>query len=147
MQGTAGEVGTTSEAMYSCVPLHMDEQRQHDQLEPRYNRSVPIQDVALKTFQERRTIEKRSGRGPGRSAQEAQQDNDDIYIYIYIYIRQMCKWLKKTPIYILMYSISLNFVKSLLDKQKLWNSFLVGKNNIKAWIFQGGKVHEAICII
>ena len=32
---------------YSCVPLHMDEQRQDDQLEPIYNSSVPIQDIAL----------------------------------------------------------------------------------------------------
>ncbi len=28
----------------------MDEQRQDDQLEPIYNSSVPIQDVALKTY-------------------------------------------------------------------------------------------------
>ena len=28
----------------------MDKQRQDDQLEPTYNSSVPIQDVALKTY-------------------------------------------------------------------------------------------------
>ena len=51
MQDTAGEVGTSSKGMYSYGPLHMDEQRQDDQLEPTYNSSVPIQDVALKTNQ------------------------------------------------------------------------------------------------
>ena len=30
----------------------MDKQRQDDQLEPIYNSSVPIQDVALKTYKE-----------------------------------------------------------------------------------------------
>ena len=35
----------------------MDKQRQDDQLEPIYNGSVPIQDVALKTYRERCTIE------------------------------------------------------------------------------------------
>ena len=33
-------------------PLHMDEQMQDDQLEPLYNSSVPIQDIALKTLWE-----------------------------------------------------------------------------------------------
>ena len=31
----------------------MDEQRQDDHLEPIYNSSVPIQDVALKTYREK----------------------------------------------------------------------------------------------
>ena len=35
----------------------MDEQRQDDQQEPIYNSSVLIQDIALKTSQERWTIE------------------------------------------------------------------------------------------
>ena len=35
----------------------MVEQRQDDQLEPLYNSSVAIQDIALKTFRERWTIE------------------------------------------------------------------------------------------
>ena len=34
----------------------MDEQRQDDLLETIYNSSVPIQDVALKTYRERWTI-------------------------------------------------------------------------------------------
>ena len=45
----------------------MDEQRQVDQLEPIYNRSVSIKDIALKTSQERRTIELGGERGSGRS--------------------------------------------------------------------------------
>ena len=49
MRDTAGEVGTNSEVTYSCGPSHMNEWRQEDQLEPTYNISVPIQDVALKT--------------------------------------------------------------------------------------------------
>ena len=36
--------------MYSCGPFHMDEQKQDDQLEPTYSSSVPIRDVALKTY-------------------------------------------------------------------------------------------------
>ena len=47
MRDTAGEVRTNSWVMYSCGPLNMDEQRQDDQLEPTYNSSVPIWNVAL----------------------------------------------------------------------------------------------------
>ena len=36
MRDTAGEVGTNSSATYSSGPLHMDGQRQDDQLEPVY---------------------------------------------------------------------------------------------------------------
>ena len=43
----------------------MDEQKQDDQLEPIYYSSVPIQDVALKTYRERWTIERGGGRGSG----------------------------------------------------------------------------------
>ena len=39
MRETAGKVGTSSYVMYSCRPLHMDEQRQDDQFEPTYNSS------------------------------------------------------------------------------------------------------------
>ena len=49
----------------------MDEQRQNDQLEPTYNSSVPIQDVASKTYRERWTIETGGLREPGRSGFEA----------------------------------------------------------------------------
>ena len=36
----AGEVGTSSWVIYSCGPLHMNEQRQDVQLEPTYSSSV-----------------------------------------------------------------------------------------------------------
>ena len=37
MRNTTGEVGTNSKVTYSSGPLHMDEQRPDDQLEPTYN--------------------------------------------------------------------------------------------------------------
>ena len=58
----------------------MDEQRQDDQLEPVYNSSVPIQDVALKTYLEQWTIETGGKRGSGRSILLAQHDEDDDII-------------------------------------------------------------------
>ena len=57
MWNTAGEVRTNSLAIDSWGPLHMDEQRQNDQLEPTYNSFVPIQDITLKTYRERWTTE------------------------------------------------------------------------------------------
>ena len=59
----------------------MDEQRQDDQLEPTYNSSVPIQDVAEKTYRKWWTIEKSGGRGSGMSMLMAwhDDDNDDMY--------------------------------------------------------------------
>ena len=41
----------------------MDKQRQDDQPKPTYNSSVPIQDLALKTYWKRWMIEKSGGRG------------------------------------------------------------------------------------
>ena len=73
MRDTAGEVGTNSLVTFSCVSLHMDEQRQDDQLEPIYKSSLLIQDVALKTYRERWTIEK----GSGRFFLAVQHDDDD----------------------------------------------------------------------
>ena len=67
MQDTSGEVRKNSYVAYSCGPLHMDKQRQDDQLEPTYNSSVPIQDVALKTYRKQWTIEKGDRRGSRRS--------------------------------------------------------------------------------
>ena len=57
--------------------LHMHEQRQDDQLEPTYNSSVPIQDVALRTCHEQWTIEKGGGWGSERSALAVWHDDDD----------------------------------------------------------------------
>ena len=58
------------------VPVHMDEQKQDDLLEPIYNSSVPIQDIELKTFRKRWMIETGGERGPGRSVLEAWYDHD-----------------------------------------------------------------------
>ena len=76
MRDTVGEVRTNSLATYSCWPLHMDEQKQDDQLEP-INSSVPIQDIALKTSREQWTIETGGERGWGRSMLTAWHDDDD----------------------------------------------------------------------
>ena len=62
---------------YSCEPLHKDEQRQDEQLEPIYNSSVEIQDVALKTYRERWTIETSGRNGSGRSVLVVWHDDDD----------------------------------------------------------------------
>ena len=45
----------------------MDEQRQDDQVEPTYRNSVPIQDVALKSWQKQRTLGRSAERGSGIS--------------------------------------------------------------------------------
>ena len=87
---TVGEVVT-----YSCGPLHMDEQRLDDQLEPTFNSSVLLQDVALKTYQKRWMIERGGRRESGRSMLVMRHDDDDDdvyhhhhhYIYIYIYMK------------------------------------------------------------
>ena len=57
----------------------MGEQRQDDQLEPIYNSSVPIQDVALKPYWERWTIEKVGGKGSGKTMLAARHDDDDFF--------------------------------------------------------------------
>ena len=55
----------------------MDEQRQDNQLESTYKSSVPIHNVALKTYQKRWAIEKGGGRGSGVSLLMARHDDDD----------------------------------------------------------------------
>ena len=56
----------------------MDEQRQDDQLEPISNSSVLIQDIALKTNQERLMIEMCGGRVSRRSVLAAPHDNYEM---------------------------------------------------------------------
>ena len=73
MQDTAGEVRTNTYAIYSCGPLHMDEQGEDVQLEPIYNSSLPMRYVAW----ERWTIEKVGERGSGRSMLPAWHDDYD----------------------------------------------------------------------
>ena len=63
--------------MYSYGPLHMAEQRQDDQLEPTYNSSVQIRDVALKNCQKQWTIEKGGEKGSEISVLMARHDDDD----------------------------------------------------------------------
>ena len=55
----------------------MDEQTQHEQLETTYNSSVSIQDVDMKTYRERWTIEKGAGKGSRKSTLMAW--DDDFY--------------------------------------------------------------------
>ena len=63
----------------------MDEQRHDDQLEPIYNSSESIQDVALKTYRERWTIETGGERESVISVLAARHhdDYDDYYFYFY----------------------------------------------------------------
>ena len=56
---------------------HMDEQRLNDQQVPIYNSSMPIQDTAWKTSQERCTIERDGERESGRSMLVVRHDDDD----------------------------------------------------------------------
>ena len=63
--------------MYSGRPLHMDVQRQDDQLEHTYSSSVPIRDVTLRTCQKQWTIGRGGERGAGISVLIARHDDDD----------------------------------------------------------------------
>ena len=77
---TAREVRTNSYAIYSSGPLHMNEQRQDDKLEPIYNSPVLIQGAALKTIRGRSTIGTCGKRGSGRSVLAVRHDDDDCYV-------------------------------------------------------------------
>ena len=61
------KVRRTRHVGHCCRPLHMDEQRQEDQLEPTYSISVPIRDVDLRTCRKQFRIEKAGGRGSENS--------------------------------------------------------------------------------
>ncbi len=63
--------------MYSCGPIHMDEQRQDDQLEPTYNSSVSIRDLALRTCRKQWTIARDGEKGSGISVLIARLNDDD----------------------------------------------------------------------
>ena len=65
--------------MYSCRPLHMDKQRQDDQLEPTYSSSLPIRDVVLKTCRKQWTIGRGGERGLGISVLMVRNDDDDDF--------------------------------------------------------------------
>ena len=57
----------------------MDKQKQDDQLEPMYHSSVSIQDIGLKTFRERWTMEIGGERGSERFELAARHDHDDKF--------------------------------------------------------------------
>ena len=63
--------------MYSCGPLHMDEQRHDDQLEPTYSSSAPIRNVTLNTCRKQWTIGRGSERGSEISVLMVRRDDDD----------------------------------------------------------------------
>ena len=63
--------------MYSCGPLHMDEQRQDVQLEPIYSSCVQIRYVALRTCWKQWTIGRCGERGSEISVLIARHDDDD----------------------------------------------------------------------
>ena len=58
-------------------PLHMDEQRQDDQLEPTYISSVPMRNVAMETNRKQCTIERGSERLSRISVLIERHDDDD----------------------------------------------------------------------
>ena len=62
---------------HSCGPLHRDDQRQDVQLGHTYSSSVPILDVARKTFQEQWTIWRSGEGGSEISMLIAWHDDDD----------------------------------------------------------------------
>ena len=59
------------------VLLHMDDQRQDDQLELTYCSSVPIRDVTLRTCRKQWTIGRGGERGSGISVLMARHDDDE----------------------------------------------------------------------
>ena len=63
----------------------MDKQKQDDQLELTHNSTVPIQDVALKTYQKPWTMEKGGRRG---SRKYVLMERHNIYIYTYIRLNE-----------------------------------------------------------
>ena len=108
------------EATYSYGPLHMDEQKRDDQLEPIYNSSVPIQDVALKTPREQWTIET----GVAREAQGDPCWQRDMMMMI----------IKRVSVWVLFNGISTSIDHLMIERVRLVLSFvcLLG---FRAWFF------------
>ena len=75
MQDTTGEVGRSKGWT--------------DQLEPTFNGSVPKQDVALKIYRERWTIETGGERGSGKSALAARHDDEDYDVEVLLTIMKL----------------------------------------------------------
>ena len=70
--------------MYSCEPLHMNEQRQDDQLEPTYSSSVPIRNVAQKICRKQWKIGRVGERWSLISVMIARRDDDDDCVQLWI---------------------------------------------------------------
>ena len=70
---------------YSCGLLHRDVQRQDDLVEPKYNSSVPIRDVALRTCQKQWTIGKGGERVSGISVLIVWHDDDGSFNFSFWY--------------------------------------------------------------
>ena len=87
MRDTTGEVGTSTLVMYSCGPLHMDEQKQDDQPEPTYNSPVSIRDVNPKTCQKQWRIGQGGEGGSVISVVTARHDDDDDENYSFYVFR------------------------------------------------------------
>ena len=87
--------------MYSCGPLHIDEQRQDDQLETTHSSSVPIQDVALKTCRKQWAIGRGGERGSWISVLIAQHDDDDDLEYSNYCLHLSLLYLQRSDRYIL----------------------------------------------
>ena len=64
----------------------MDKQRQDDQLIPIYNSSVPIEDIALKIYQERWIIKMDGEKESGRPVLAVRHDDDDDDVQLYFII-------------------------------------------------------------
>ena len=81
MRDTVRAVDTVSwdELLRDVLPwtLHMDEQRQDDQLEPTHSSFVPIRNVALRTCRKQWTIGRCGERGSEISVLIARLDDDD----------------------------------------------------------------------
>ena len=74
--------------MYSCGPLLVDEQRQDDQLEPTYSSSVPIRDVAQKTYRKQWMIGRSGERGSVISVLIAGHDDDiDVVLLEHLLVK------------------------------------------------------------
>ena len=75
--------------MYSCGPIHTDEQRLEDQLELIHSSSVPIQDVAWKTTWEQWTIETGGERESEVSVLAVQHNDDDLSAMIFFVLKRI----------------------------------------------------------
>ena len=106
-----------SQVTYSCESLHMDEQRQDNQLEPTYNSSVPIWDVNLRACWKQWTIEKGGRRGSGISVLMARHDDDDDNQETIILI---LVWISRVMLGILLWEQ----IQSKVIQE--WSSWLVG---------------------